>query len=58
MHDSKGLFFNLDAAKLDYNKNPDGTLNTITATLGSAVWIQTFTYVNGQLTSTSQWEPQ
>lgn len=58
MHDSDGNFFNLDAAEQEFGYNSDNTLASITATLGSSVWVQSFSYANGSLTSISQWELQ
>lgn len=58
MHDSQGNFFNLDAALKSYAYNLDKSLASITATLGSAVWIKTYTYSNGDLVSQGQWEKQ
>lgn len=58
MHDSQGNFFNLDAALKSYAYNPDESLASITATLGSAVWIKNYTYLNGKLVNQGQWEKQ
>jgi hypothetical protein len=38
--------------------NSDGTLNTITRTLGPDTWVETYTYTNGQLTNISGWVKQ
>lgn len=58
MHDSQGNFFSLEAAKQDMAYNEDGTLASITATLGNVVWVQDFTYVNGNISAIGQWERQ
>lgn len=58
MHDSDGNFFNLDAAEQEFEYNQDNNLVSITATLGSNVWVQSYSYSNGVLSNISQWELQ
>jgi hypothetical protein len=38
--------------------NADGTISTITRAVGSATWVQTYTYTIGKLTNISGWVKQ
>jgi hypothetical protein len=38
--------------------NADGTLATITRTVGADTWVETYTYTNGVLTNMSGWVKQ
>jgi hypothetical protein len=57
MNDTKGRPVP-DSGADAYTYNSDGTVATITRTLGPDSWVETFTYASGVLTNTSGWVKQ
>jgi hypothetical protein len=56
-NDTNGNPFPEDCAE-SYSYNTDGTIATITRTIGGISWVNTYTYTSGKLSSTSGWVKQ